>query len=86
MNYRMPDSNFSLALKMLSFKLVSETNATYLREISCSESLRGTKQSLSGKHPTLIGYKLRPCNLPFGPHAARSILLLAKLVPRYRSQ
>ncbi len=27
-------------------------------------------------------YKLHPCNLPFGSHKVRSILLRAKLVPR----
>ena len=28
-------------------------------------------------------YKLHPCNLPFGPHFVRSILLRAKLVLRF---
>ena len=27
-------------------------------------------------------YKLHPCNLPFGSHKVRSILLQAKLVPQ----
>ena len=31
-------------------------------------------------------YKLHPCNLSFGLHKTHSILLLAKLVLRYRLQ
>ncbi len=54
--------------------------------ISVNSSLRGTKQSLADRHLTLIDYKLHPCNLSFGLHKTHSILLLAKLVPRYRSQ
>ncbi len=49
-------------------------------------SLRGTKQSLNGgvKVPEIINYIL--VIYPYGLHKTHSILLLAKLVPRYRSQ